>query len=100
MGTAIVDILEKDEISLDYLNGRKIGIDSFNILYQFLSTIRGQDGTPLMDSEGRITSHLTGLLYRTTNLMQKGIKPVFIFDGIPHELKAETREERKRIRTE
>ena len=100
MGTAIGDILEKEEISLDYLNGRKVGVDTFNILYQFLSTIRGQDGTPLMDSQGRITSHLTGLLYRTTNLMQRGIKPVFVFDGKPHKLKAETRAKRNKIRTE
>jgi flap endonuclease-1 len=70
------------------------------MLYQFLSTIRSQDGTPLMDSRGRITSHLTGLLYRTTNFMQQGIKPVFVFDGKPHELKSKTLAERKKIRTE
>ncbi len=100
MGTAIGELLEKKEIDLDFLNGRKVGIDSFNILYQFLSIIRGMDGTPLMDSRGRITSHLTGLFYRTINLLEKDIKPVFVFDGKPHELKSETREERNRIRTE
>ena len=100
MGTAIGELLEKKEISLEFLNGRTLGFDSHNIIYQFLSSIRGPDGTPLMDSEGNVTSHLTGLLYRTVNLMERGIKPVFVFDGKPHKLKKETLEERKKIRTE
>ncbi len=99
MGTAIGDILNKEEISLDFLDGRLVGVDSFNILYQFLSSIRGRDGSPLMDSRGRVTSHLTGILYRTANLIERGIKPVFVFDGKPHKLKAETREKRRAIRT-
>lgn len=100
MGTAIGDLVLKEEISLDALKGRTLGIDSYNILYQFLTIIRSSDGTPLMDSHGNITSHLAGLLYRTTNLMEKGMKPVFVFDGKPHKLKAETLEARTRIRTE
>lgn len=100
MGTKIGDLLVKKNIDLNYLKGRKIGIDSFNILYQFLSTIRGKDGSPLTDSRGRITSHLTGLLYRTTNLLEKDIKPVFVFDGEPSKLKEKTREERRKIRTD
>lgn len=100
MGTAIGDLVVKEEISLEFLQGRKVGIDAFNVIYQFLSSIRGMDGTPLMDSNGNITSHLTGLLYRTTNLMQKGIKPVFVFDGKANELKAKTIEKRIKIRTD
>lgn len=99
MGTAIGELLEKQEIGLDFLKGRQVGVDSFNILYQFLSTIRGMDGTPLMDGHGRITSHLTGLFYRTINLLEREVKPVFVFDGVPHELKSKTREKRNEIRT-
>ena len=100
MGTAIGDLVEKREIGLDFLIERKVGVDSFNILYQFLSSIRGMDGTPLMDSHGRITSHITGLFYRTINLLDLGVKPVFVFDGEPPKLKEETRRERNKIRTE
>lgn len=100
MGTAIGELLEKEPVSLDFLKGRVVGVDAYNIIYQFLSSIRGPDGTPLMDSEGNVTSHLTGLLYRTVNLVEKGIKPVFVFDGVAHRLKAETIAERKKIRTE
>jgi len=99
MGTAIGGILEKEEIALDYLNGRTVGFDSHNILYQFLSVIRGRDGTPLMDTRGRVTSHLTGLLYRTLSLLDSGIRPVFVFDGKPHKLKGETLAKRNEIRT-
>ncbi|MDD5148764.1 MAG: flap endonuclease-1 [Candidatus ainarchaeum sp.] len=99
MGTQISEILDKQEIGLSFLNGRRIGIDSFNILYQFLSIIRGADGTPLMDSKGRVTSHLTGLLYRTVNLLEAGALPVFVFDGKPIELKKETSRARNEIRT-
>jgi flap endonuclease-1 len=70
------------------------------MLYQFLSIIRGQDGKPLMDSKGRITSHLSGLFFRTINFIEKGIKPVFVFDGRPPELKRITIEEREEIRKE
>ncbi len=100
MGVDLGSIVVKEEITLDSLRGRVLGIDSFNVIYQFLSTIRGRDGSPLMDSHGRITSHLTGLLYRTTNLIELDIKPVFVFDGQPSKLKEKTREERHRIRTE
>jgi len=99
MGTQIGELVEKEIIELDALSNKTVGVDSFNILYQFLSNIRGQDGSPLMDSEGNVTSHLTGLFYRTTNLLSRDIKPVFVFDGKPHSLKEKTREKRRAIRT-
>lgn len=96
----ISSLLEAKEIQLVELSGRSIAIDGFNILYQFLSIIRDRmTGEPLRDSKGRITSHLSGLLYRNSNLLEGGIKPVFIFDGKPPEFKhstIESRAERKR----
>ncbi len=95
MGVQLGDLVEKKEISLSDLNTREIAIDAFNSLYQFLSIIRQYDGTPLMDSQGRITSHLSGLFYRTANLLQNGVKPVFIFDGEHSLLKKSTIEKRE-----
>ncbi len=100
MGVDLGDLFEKKEIELTELKGKVIAIDAYNTLYQFLSIIRQRDGTPLMDSHGGITSHLSGFLYRTTNLVEAGIKPVFVFDGAPPAFKNNTIEERKKIRTE
>jgi len=94
MGLQISDIVPKKEIKLEDLKGKIIAVDAFNALYQFLANIRQPDGTPLMDNKKRITSHLSGLFYRTTNLMKLGIKLVYVFDGISPELKAETVKER------
>jgi flap endonuclease-1 len=87
MGVQISDIIPKKELELSDLKGKTIAIDAFNALYQFLTTIRQQDGTPLMDSQGRITSHLSGLFYRNINLLTEGINPIYVFDGVPPELK-------------
>ncbi len=100
MGVNLSQLIEKEEISLDTLSNKKVGIDSYNMLYQFLASIRGQDGLPLADSQGNITSHITGLFYRTINLLDKGIKPIYVFDGIPSELKRETLRKRSEVRTD
>lgn len=94
MGVQISDIIPRKEIELKDLKGKTIAIDAFNALYQFLTSVRQADGTPLMDSKGRITSHLSGLFYRNINLLQEGIKPVYVFDGTPPELKQKEIEKR------
>ncbi len=100
MGVQIGEIVPRREIELESLYGRKVAIDAFNAMYQFLSTIRQRDGTPLMDSKGRMTSHLSGFFYRTINLMEAGIKPVYVFDGKPPEFKARELERRRESREE
>ncbi|MEM1540262.1 MAG: flap endonuclease-1 [Candidatus Bathyarchaeia archaeon] len=87
MGVNFRDIVPKTVIRLEDLSGKSIAIDAYNALYQFLAIIRQPDGTPLKDSSGRITSHLSGLLYRTSNLIELGIKPIYVFDGVPPALK-------------
>lgn len=100
MGVQIKDIVKPREVSLAELEGKVIAMDAMNSLYQFLSIVRQSDGEPLKDSRGRITSHLSGLFYRTSNLIGRGLRPVFVFDGEPPELKGETLEDRRRLRTE
>ncbi len=98
MGLNIREIIPRKEIEIEDLSGNVICVDAFNALYQFLSTIRQPDGTPLMDSEKRITSHLSGIFYRNINLMNFGIKLVYVFDGEPPELKRKTHFKRKEAR--
>jgi flap endonuclease-1 len=95
LGIQLKDLMIKKEIDMNYLEGKKVAVDAYNIMYQFLSSIRQYDGTPLMDSDGNITSHLSGLFYRNINLLEAGIKPIFVFDGKPPEFKVTTLDERK-----
>lgn len=70
--------------------GRLIAIDASMCLYQFLIMIReNRSGSysNLTNEEGQVTSHLIGMLTRTIRLMESGIKPVYVFDGKPPELK-------------
>jgi flap endonuclease-1 len=87
VGVNLKELIVKKEISIPELSDKKLVVDGNNVLYQFLATIRQMDGTPLMDSKGDITSHLTGLFHRSSRLMQNGIKLAFVFDGKPPELK-------------
>jgi flap endonuclease-1 len=90
----------KEPISFDELAGKTIAVDAYNTIYQFLTIIRQPNGTPLMDSHGTVTSHLSGLFYRNINLFEHKIMPVYIFDGIPPALKQRTLEARMRHRKE
>jgi len=99
MGLNIREIIPRREIEISDLKGKTICVDAFNTLYQFLSTIRQVDGTPLMDDKKRITSHLSGIFYRNLALLEQGIKLVYVFDGKPpeqkygtHKLRQESRE--------
>lgn len=100
MGVKLKDIIEPKKIDFKDLEGRAVSIDAFNTLYQFLSTIRQRDGQPLCDENGNITSHLSGILYRNSSMVEKGIKPIYVFDGKAPELKSDTQAKRQEIRNE
>ncbi len=98
MGVNFTGLADPEHIELSDLNGKSIAIDAYNTIYQFLSSIRQSDGRSLHDSHGRTTSHLSGILYRTANLIEAGIEPTYVFDGDYHELKADTIRERRERR--
>lgn len=98
MGVNLSSIIEAQKIDFNFLTGKTLAVDSYNIIYQFLSSIRQPDGTPLMDEKGRPTSHLSGLFYRTINLVEKNLNLIFVFDGEPPDFKKQEIERRKEIR--
>jgi flap endonuclease-1 len=99
MGVALTPISVKQVIELEQLRGRRLAIDGNGELYQFLALIRLPDGTPLRDTSGRVTSHLSGLFYRTTRLIADyGLQPVFVFDGVPPTLKSAELQRRRAVR--
>lgn len=100
MGLNFKDLVIKDELAIKDLKGKVLAVDSMNLLYQFLTTIRGADGSVLTDKKGRVTSHLIGLFSRTTVLMEEGLKLVFVFDGKAPEIKQKTWEKRAEVKKE
>lgn len=96
MGVAIGEIVSPyaESCSLEYFAFKTLAVDANNTIYQFLSNIRQKDGTPLKDSRGRITSHLSGLLYRNSNIVENQTKLIYVFDGKPSLLKHRTLDER------
>ncbi len=81
MGVDFGGLIEKRKITLEDLQGKSLIVDGYNALYQFLAIIRGKMGEPLTDRNGRVTSHLSGLFYRTANMMERGLKLAYVFDG-------------------
>src|SRR5574338_1108083 len=99
MGLVLTPIVQKEPIGLERLRNRTLAVDGNGELYQFLALIRLPDGTPLRDATGRVTSHLSGLFFRTTRLIADyGLRPVFVFDGKPPARKAAVLEKRRRIK--
>ncbi|KAF8825004.1 hypothetical protein HHX47_DHR7000307 [Lentinula edodes] len=75
------------EHEIKTLFGRKVAIDASMSIYQFLIAVRQRDGEMLMNDAGETTSHLMGFFYRTIRIVENGIKPAYVFDGKPPELK-------------
>lgn len=102
MGVKITEIVSnaKKLPAITDFAGKKIAIDAFNWLYSFLAPIRLADGSLLQDKEGKSTSHLSGFFYRNVFLLENRIKPVYVFDGVPSELKRETIQQRVATREE
>lgn len=100
MGLKLKDIISHKELQLKDLGGKRIAIDGFNMLYQFLTTIRMQDGSLLTNSKGEVTSHLTGLFSRLVYFLENSINPIIVLDGKPPILKLAERERRKALKEE
>ena len=100
MGVNLRGLVPIEKVKLEDLSGKTFAIDAYNALYQFLAIIRQPDGTPLKDNSGKVTSHLSGLFYRTSNLIEMGIKPVYVFDGAPPVLKRAEIERRRQVKVE
>ncbi|MGP8073322.1 MAG: flap structure-specific endonuclease [Thermoplasmata archaeon] len=90
MGLPLRDLVEAQELPWEALAGRTLAVDGYNAVYQFLATIRQRDGQLFTDAQGRVTSHLMGVFYRTTSLLSEGVLPVWVFDGKPPDRKAGT----------
>jgi flap endonuclease-1 len=92
------------KVQLEVFTGRIIACDASMAIYQFLFSTQGfsqQNGmTELTDKDGNRTGHLVGLLNRTIQFMENGIKPIWVFDGKPPKLKNGELARRKKAKDE
>jgi flap endonuclease-1 len=88
--------LIKEKETNEY-HGKKIAIDISILMYQVVIAIRNS-GSDLTNNKGEITSHILGLFNKTLSFLDKGIIPVFVFDGKPPQLKQKILDTRKQIR--
>jgi flap endonuclease-1 len=99
LGVLLTPIILRKELELNELRGRSFAVDGHIVLHEFLAMIRDRTGTPLMDRDGNITSHLVGLAFRTTRLISEyGMRLVFVFDGKPPSLKRDELDKRRETR--
>ncbi len=102
MGCNLRDLASAQDTTMEAMRGKIVGIDSFLLAFQFLTTIRDRsptgDGGPLKADNGKVVAHLMGFLARASTLLSKGVKPVFIFDGKHPELKKEEMDARRLVR--
>jgi flap endonuclease-1 len=98
MGLDLKQLCIRDRTNLESFTSKIVAIDAYNAIYQFLSIIRGPDGLPLTDYNGKVTSHISGLFYRNINFLSLGIKPIYVFDGKSPSLKSAEIQRRKQIK--
>ena len=100
MGLDLKPLVTPVPLKLQELASKVVAVDAYNTIYQFLSIIRGPTGEPLANDKGEITSHLSGLFYRNTNLLMENIKPIYVFDGKANELKMAEIQRRSQLKKE
>ncbi|XP_047309090.1 flap endonuclease 1-like isoform X2 [Impatiens glandulifera] len=72
---------------LESYSGRQIAIDANISIYQFLTVVNRNGNGLLTNDAGEVTSHLQGMLSRTITILEAGLKPIYVFDGKPPDLK-------------
>eukprot|EP00961_Rhodomonas_salina_P019178 258223-Rhodomonas_salina.2 len=94
-------LLAVQEVDLGSYFSRKVAVDASMSMYQFLIAMQRPDGTNMLTNDaGEVTSHLNGLMMRTAKMLENNIKPVYVFDGKPPDLKKGTLDDRKEKREE
>eukprot|EP01061_Rhynchopus_euleeides_P014991 TRINITY_DN25738_c0_g1_i1.p1 TRINITY_DN25738_c0_g1~~TRINITY_DN25738_c0_g1_i1.p1 ORF type:complete len:406 (+),score=191.72 TRINITY_DN25738_c0_g1_i1:54-1220(+) len=78
--------------------GRTIAMDASMSIYQFVIAMKNASEAgvvELANEQGQVTSHLQGIWSRTLRMLSEGLKPIYVFDGAPPEMKKKELEERR-----
>jgi len=80
--------------------GRKVAVDASMHIYQCMIVVGRVGDNTLTNEAGDVTGHLQGMLYRTARMVEAGIKPIYVFDGKPPDMKSGELSKRLEKRTE
>ena len=86
------------------LTGKTVAIDASMSIYQFLIAMQtfsqsGKGGVgELRDESGNQTAHLVGIFHRTIMFLENGIKPIWVFDGKPPDMKSKELDKRTEMK--
>jgi len=79
------------------MTGKVLALDTSNILYQFLIAVKDHIDD-FKSPDGHITTHIHAILMKTSNLVKRGIKPIYVFDGISPSIKQHILDMRKSLK--
>ncbi|MFB6174008.1 MAG: flap endonuclease-1 [Halobacteriales archaeon] len=102
MGNASVrELAAIEPIEVDALAGSVVAVDAHNWLYKYLTTtVKFTDEAAYTAESGEEVANLIGIVQGLPTLLEADVTPVFVFDGVPTDLKDEEiaarREERER----
>lgn len=93
------------EISLSVYSSKTIALDASKTIYQFMVSTTNYSANQnailtLTDSEGNPTGFLMGFIYKSLLFLELGLKPIWVFDGIPPEQKRNELRKRKEKKLE
>ena len=87
---------EFKEKSISEYKNKWIVFDGNLLLYKFILAIRNSKGDDIINSKGKPVSHLHAIFFKVMNLIKNNIKPIFVFDGKPPDIKSHTLDERRK----
>ncbi len=102
MGNAALrDIAVIEPIGIESLNGSVVAVDAHNWLYKYLTTtVKFTRESAYTTDEGEEVANLIGIVQGLPKFFEANITPVFVFDGVPTDLKADEIEARREQREE
>ncbi|MDY6817199.1 MAG: flap endonuclease-1 [Halobacteriales archaeon] len=81
------------------LAGETVAVDAHNWLYKYLTTtVKFTDESTYTTADGQEVANLIGIVQGLPKFLEHDITPVFVFDGVPTDLKADEIEERREAR--
>ncbi len=97
--SALRDLAVLREVGFDELGERVVAVDAHNWLYKYLTiAVRFNDAGVYTTDGGEEVANLLGIVQGLPKFLEHDLTPVFVFDGVPTDLKADEIEARREER--